>query len=80
MLGHGREAGAHYPGIFALDPAKILISTQGTGLTGVALRDLLRREYRIEVEMALDHYVLAMTGLGTDDAMPGPPGPGPAGH
>ena len=38
----------------ALDPAKILISTQGTGLTGVALRDLLRREYRIEVEMALD--------------------------
>ena len=52
------------------DPAKILISTQGTGLTGVALRDLLRREYRIEVEMALDHYVLAMTGLGTDDAMP----------
>ena len=69
-LGHGREAGAHYPGIFALDPAKILISTQGTGLTGVALRDLLRREYRIEVEMALDHYVLAMTGLGTDDAMP----------
>ena len=70
VLGHGREAGAHYPGIFALDPAKILISTQGTGLTGVALRDLLRREYRIEVEMALDHYVLAMTGLGTDDAMP----------
>ena len=54
VLGHGREAGAHYPGIFALDPAKILISTQGTGLTGVALRDLLRREYRIEVEMALD--------------------------
>lgn len=79
MLGHGREAGAHYPGIFALDPAKILISTQGTGLTGVALRDLLRREYRIEVEMALDHYVLAMTGLAPTTPC-GPPGPGPAGH
>lgn len=75
-----REAGAHYPGIFALDPAKILISTQGTGLTGVALRDLLRREYRIEVEMALDHYVLAMTRLGHRRRHAGPPGPGPAGH
>ena len=34
------------------------------------LKDRLRADYRIEVEMALDHYVVAMTGLGTDDTMP----------
>lgn len=68
--GHGKEAGQTLPGVFAWDPAKILISTQGSALTGVELKDRLRADYRIEVEMALDHYVVAMTGLGTDDSMP----------
>ncbi len=68
--GHGQEAGQTLPGVFAWDPAKILISTQGSALTGVELKDRLRADYRIEVEMALDHYVVAMTGLGTDDTMP----------
>ena len=30
----------------------------------------LREEYHIELEMALEDYATAMTGLGTDDAMP----------
>ncbi|MFR6378611.1 MAG: hypothetical protein ACLUNZ_00990 [Evtepia sp.] len=79
LLGHGAEAGASYPGIFALDPAKILISTRNSALTGVELKNRLREEYKIELEMALDHYAVAMTGLGTDDTMPDPPGRGPAG-
>lgn len=70
LLGHGAEAGASYPGIFALDPAKILISTRNSALTGVELKNRLREEYKIELEMALDHYAVAMTGLGTDDTMP----------
>ena len=70
LLGHGAEAEASYPGIFALDPAKILISTRNSALTGVELKNRLREEYKIELEMALDHYAVAMTGLGTDDTMP----------
>lgn len=69
-LGHGAEVGASYQGIFALDPAKLLLSTQGSALTGVTLMKRLREEYQIELEMALDHYAVAMTGLGTDDTMP----------
>ena len=68
--GHGAEAGRTYPGLFALDPAKILISTQNSALTGVELMGRLREEYQIELEMALDHYAIAMTGLGSDDTMP----------
>lgn len=70
LAGHGKEAGASYPGIFALDPAKIVISTRNSALTGVELKEKLAEQYHIELEMALDHYAVAMTGLGTDDAMP----------
>ncbi len=42
------------------DPSKIII----TGMRGGRLADILRSEYRIEVEMAAPYYVLAMTGAG----------------
>jgi arginine/lysine/ornithine decarboxylase len=70
LPGHGDEAGASYPGIFGLDPAKIVISTQNSALNGVELMKHLREDYKIELEMALDRYAVAMTGLGTDDTMP----------
>jgi arginine/lysine/ornithine decarboxylase len=70
LMGHGDEAGRTYPGVFALDPAKILISVRDSALTGVELMERLRAEDRIELEMALDGYAVAMTGLGTGDAMP----------
>lgn len=62
--------GGGTPDCFALDPAKLVISTRDSRLTGVELMHRLREEYRIELEMALDHYAVAMTGLGSDDAMP----------
>ena len=68
--GHGAAAGEAIPGVFAWDPTKILISTRDSALTGVELKDRLREEYHIEVEMALDHYAVAMTGLGNGDDMP----------
>ena len=71
LPGHGREAGETYPNIFALDPAKIVISTRNSALSGVELMERLREDYKIELEMALDHYAVAMTGLGTDDAFAG---------
>lgn len=57
-------------GCFALDPSKVVISTRKSALTGVELKQRLREEYKIELEMALDHYAVAMTGLGSDDTMP----------
>lgn len=57
------------PAIFAMDPAKLLLSTRGSNLTGVELKKRLREEYQIELEMALEDYAVAMTGLGSDDAM-----------
>lgn len=70
VLGHGALAGVPVPGLFALDPAKLLLSTRRSALSGVELMQHLREDYKIEVEMALDHYAVAMTGLGTDDDMP----------
>ena len=70
LLGHGAEAGRSYPGIFDLDPAKVVISTRDSALTGAELMTRLREDFRIELEMALDGYAVAMTGLGTDDTMP----------
>lgn len=67
LPGHGQEAGETYPDLFALDPAKIVISTRNSALNGVELKNHLREDYKIELEMALDHYAVAMTGLGTDD-------------
>ena len=49
---------------FAWDPSKLVISTRGTGHTGRELMEILRREYRLELEMASGDYVIAMTGAG----------------
>lgn len=68
--GFGAEAGRACPGVFGLDPARITICTRYSALDGVRLLQLLREEYRIELEMALPRYAVAMTGPGTDDEMP----------
>ena len=58
-------------GPYPMDPAKLVVSTRHSALNGVELKEQLRETYKIELEMALDHYAVAMTGLGSDDAMPG---------
>lgn len=45
------------------DPGKIVISCAGAPIRGQALMDCLRRDYRLELEMASFDYVLAMTSL-----------------
>ena len=52
----------------AYDMSKIVISTHGTSVTGPMLQQILREEYRIELEMASAQYVIAMTGIGDTDA------------
>ena len=45
-------------GVYDFDPGKLIISTKGTGISGRDLYDMLRREYRIQPEMASDTYCL----------------------
>ena len=63
LLAEGQDA-AH---IFAHDPSKIVILCEGTDRSGTELMDVLRRDFDIELEMALDAYAIAMTGLGSTD-------------
>lgn len=50
------------------DKGKLLLCTGKTGLMGAELMERLRTEYHIEAEMAAEHYVLAMTGMGDTKA------------
>lgn len=46
------------------DYSKIVVSTAGTSISGVELAEMLRSKYGIEVEMASDRYIIAMTSVG----------------
>ena len=55
----GIETGA----VYGFDRSKILISCEGTDISGTVLMDNLRARFGIECEMAACGYVVAMTGL-----------------
>lgn len=65
ILCHGGDTLENHPLFFGHDPSKLVISTQGTTLTGPALMARLREEFHLELEMAAPNYATAMTGLGT---------------
>jgi len=46
-----------------LDPGKIVIVTKNAALRGTMLADVLRAEYKIELETACDDYAVAMTSI-----------------
>lgn len=47
-----------------MDKSKILVSVNGTGISGHKLDEILRDEYHIELEMACSSYVCAVTTVG----------------
>ena len=47
----------------AFDISKLVISTVGTGISGVKLHDILRGKYHLEMEMEAENYVIALTGV-----------------
>ena len=53
----------NYTSVYDFDSSKILISSQNTNLSGENLKDKLRKEYLLELEMAAPSYALAMTSL-----------------
>ncbi len=50
-------------GCYGFDRGKIAVSTRRCNLTGTELAGILRKKYRIEVEMASEEFVLAMTSI-----------------
>lgn len=48
---------------FDFDKGKIIISTKNSDLTGSELAERLRKNYKIEVEMASLNYVICMTSI-----------------
>jgi len=63
LLGKERDTAQ----IYDWDPSKIVILCDDTDQTGFGLMDTLRAEHGIELEMALDGYAIAMTGLCSTD-------------
>jgi arginine/lysine/ornithine decarboxylase len=68
VLCHGYDSFEKHKTFFHFDQGKILISAQGTGLTGQKLSEMLRSEYHIEMEMAYGDHALAMTSVCDTDA------------
>ena len=71
-LKHLRLLGRELAGTGAVsdfDCSRLVISTQGTAVTGEALSERLRREYHLEMEMAADSYVVGIsTAADTEEA------------
>ncbi|CZQ92040.1 aminotransferase class I/II-fold pyridoxal phosphate-dependent enzyme [Trichococcus ilyis] len=63
VLCHGNDSPVVHPSFFAFDQGKILISAQGTGLSGQGLAEILRSEHQLEMEMAYGDHALAMTSV-----------------
>ena len=45
------------------DFGKIVVITKNTNVTGKELSDILRKDYKIEVEMSSNYYIIAMTSI-----------------
>lgn len=50
-------------GIYQFDKSKLIISTYGTNISGRELADRLLHTYHLEMEMACEHYALALTSV-----------------
>lgn len=61
----GEEA-ATLPGCVAIDPTKITVNVQGLGLSGYEMEAILRREYKIQVELSDLYNVLLLVSIGDD--------------
>lgn len=54
------------PGCCALDPTKITVNVQELGLSGYEMENILRQEYRIQVELSDLYNVLLLISIGDD--------------
>ena len=61
--GHDNSNSGLHPRFFSYDPGKIVITTKSTTLSGAGLAEILRNEYKIEIERVYSDYVIAMTSI-----------------
>ncbi|GAW92044.1 aminotransferase class I/II-fold pyridoxal phosphate-dependent enzyme [Calderihabitans maritimus] len=52
------------PGCHDFDPTKITINVQGLGLSGYEMENILRQQYRIQVELSDLYNVIILTSIG----------------
>lgn len=50
--------------VFAYDKSKFVILCDDCNLNGVEIANVLRKKYKIEIEMASENYLIAMSGAG----------------
>lgn len=62
----GNQIESKYENGMYYDFGKIVILTDDTNITGVKLANILREEYKIELEMASINYCIAMTSICDD--------------
>lgn len=54
-------------GVYDFDVSKLIISVQGTSLTGANLYERLLEEYHLQMEMAAENYVIGITTLADEE-------------
>lgn len=54
---------SHYRAVADKDPLKLLIDVRGLNVNGLQLSKILRQKYRIQVEFADIHYIVAMMSI-----------------
>ncbi|MBD5545719.1 MAG: aminotransferase class I/II-fold pyridoxal phosphate-dependent enzyme [Lachnospiraceae bacterium] len=54
---------AREKGMYQFDKSKLIISTYGTNISGKKLSDRLLSQYHLQMEMACEHYALALTSV-----------------
>lgn len=54
-------------GCFALDPTKIVVNVRGLGLSGYEVEKILRKKYRIQVELSDLFNIIALVSLGDNE-------------
>ncbi|MDA8236049.1 MAG: aminotransferase class I/II-fold pyridoxal phosphate-dependent enzyme [Clostridia bacterium] len=57
------------PGRYGWDPTKLIVDVRGLGLSGFEVETLLRRKYKIQVELADLYNVLFIISIGDDRVM-----------
>lgn len=66
VLCMGDDRIENHPSFYQFDPSKIVISTMNTTITGMDLKNILREDYRLEVEMAYGNYAMGMATIGDE--------------
>ena len=63
VLCKGNDSFENHPEFFDFDEGKIMISCRRTTITGSQLYGILLKKYRLQMEMKLNDFVLAMTSI-----------------